>query len=105
MAGSAVFEWAAALIENNTSMTRLQARGTLRLVLGSAGLDLATLTGRQMRVVAAKFLPKELKARAVTNVDQLCAALSVIPPDIEAASGLLQTPEIVFARLGRKHDG
>ncbi len=106
MAGSAVFEWACALLENNTTMNRLQARGTLRLVLGNAGLDIATLTGRQMRVVASKLLAKELRARAIANAEQLCSALTVIPPEVEQASGPLHpTPEDVFKRLGRKHDG
>ena len=106
MAGSAVFEWACALLENNTTMNRLQARGTLRLVLGSAGLDSTTVTAGQMRVVANKLLAKELRSRAIANADQLCAAMAVIPPDVEkAASPLHPTPEEVFRRLGRKHNG
>ena len=106
VASSPVFEWACALLENNTTMNRLQARGTLRLVLGGAGLDIGTLTAKQMRVIADKMLPKELRKRAIANVDQLCAALMVIPPEVEAVSGPLHpTPEDVFKRLGRKHDG
>jgi hypothetical protein len=105
MSGSPVFEWACALLENNTTMNRLQARGTLRLVLGSVGLDTATLTARQLRVVASKRLAKELRSRAIANADQLCEALTVIPPEVEQASGPLHpTPEDVFKRLGRKHD-
>jgi hypothetical protein len=100
-----VFEWACALLENNTTMNRLQARGTLRLVLGSAGLDIGTLTGKQMRVVAGRMLGEELRKRAIVNVDQLCAALMVIPPEVESAPGPLHpTPEDVFKRLGRKHE-
>jgi hypothetical protein len=105
VAGSAVFEWACAVLETSSTMNRLQARGTLRLVLGGAGLDIATLTAGQMRVVAGKLLAKELRARAIADPEQLCAALMLIPPEVEAeASPLHPTPEEVFKRLGRKHD-
>jgi len=103
MSSSAVFEWACGLLETSSGMNRLQARGTLRLVLSSAGLDTATLTGRQMRVVAAKLLAKELRARAIANPEAICEALTHIPADVEAAAGLLhQTPEDIFKRLGSK---
>lgn len=103
MAASAVFEWACSVLEAKTKMNRLQARGTLRLVLGSAGLDVATVTGRQIRVVAGKLLAKELRARAIDDPDAVCAALLDIPPDVEAAAGPLHPlPEDVFTRLGRK---
>ena len=106
MAGSPVFEWACALLENNTTMNRMQARGTLRLVLGNAGLDSGTVTAGQMRVVANKLLAKELRSRAIANADQLCASMAVIPPDVEKASSPLHpTPEDVFKRLGRKPNG
>jgi hypothetical protein len=101
--GSTVFEWACAELEKSTTMSRLQARGTLRLVLGNAGLDIETLTGRQFRVVAAKLLAKELRARAIADADTICADLQQIPVEVEAGAGLLhQTPEDVFKRLGRK---
>jgi hypothetical protein len=101
-----VFEWACELLENNTTMNRLQARGTLRLVLSNAGLDSTTVTAGQMRVVANKLLAKELRSRAIGNADHLCAAMAVIPPDVEKASSPLHpTPEDVFRRLGRKHNG
>jgi hypothetical protein len=101
--GSTVFEWACAELEKSTTMSRLQARGTLRLVLGHAGLDIETLTGRQFRVVASKLLAKELRARAIADADVICAELQSIPMEVEAAAGLLHpTPEDVFKRLGRK---
>ncbi len=103
MAGTAVFEWACDVLERTSKMTRLQARGTMRLVLGAAGLDAAMLTGKQMRVVANKLLGKELRVRAVDDPDGICTALQNIPADIEAASGLIHpTPEEIVSRLGRK---
>jgi hypothetical protein len=101
--GSTVFEWACGLLENLTTMSRLQARGTLRLVLGSAGLDIETLSGRQFRVVAMKLLAKELRARAIADPEGICTELMCIPADVEAGAGLLHpTPADVFKRLGRK---
>jgi hypothetical protein len=103
MAATPVFEWACDVLERTSKMTRLQARGTMRLVLGAAGLDAATLTGRQMRVIANKLLGKELRVRAVENPDAVCAALQEIPADVEAASSLMHpSPEDIVSRLGRK---
>jgi hypothetical protein len=103
VASSTVFEWACEVLEAKTKMNRLQARGTLRLVLSSAGLDVATVTAKQLRVVAARLLAKELRARAIEEPDAVCAALLEIPADVEAAAGPLHpSPEDVFTRLGRK---
>ncbi len=101
MADSPVFEWACALIESDTSMSRLQARGTLRLVLGAAGLEPATLTARQLKAIAPRLLPKELRARGVVELDALTEKLTQCPPSVEQSAKAAIEPEDVFRRLGR----
>ena len=57
-------------------MNRLEARGTVRLALRQAGLDVTAVTGEQMSVVLAKVMPAELAARGVDDVGGICAALA-----------------------------
>jgi hypothetical protein len=104
MVESPVFEWACTLVERTLGWSRLQARGTVRLVVRDAGLDPRTLRGYQLRVLATRVLPKELKARGADRVDSLCVALGHCPPEVEAdarASAPVD-PEEVFKRLGSR---
>lgn len=106
MADSPIFEWACTVLEKATTMNKLQARGTLRLVLEGAGLDSSSLTSRQFKVVAAKLLPKELRVRRIQNVDALCAELADVPRSVEmnAEDKRREQPEDVFRRLGHRQE-
>jgi hypothetical protein len=106
MTESPVFEWACALLEREARWSRLQARGTVRLVVRDAGLDTRTLRAPQLRVIALRLLPKELRSRGVDEVDALCAALSECPGSVEAEAKAMAAvdPEEVFKRLGRRGD-
>jgi len=101
MADSAVFEWACAQLERDTTLNRLQARGTMRLILGAAGLEPGTLNARQLKTVATRLLPKELRARGVQDIDALTEKLTQCPPELDAKPGAPQEPEDIFKRLGR----
>ena len=46
MASTPSFEWVSQELERITSLERLEARGTLRLVLKKAGLDASGVTAR-----------------------------------------------------------
>ena len=100
MADSPVFEWACERLEKATTLTRIQARGTLRLVLNGVGLDSRALGAAQLRVIAARILPKELQKRGVPDVESLCKALADVPTTLEQS--LKNAPEDVFERLGRR---
>ena len=102
MAESPVFEWACSMVQRGLGWSRLQARGTVRLVVRDAGLDARTLRGYQLRVLAQRVLPKELKARGAEEVDVLCSALTHCPEEIEAdtKARVPVDPEEVFKRLG-----
>jgi len=105
MASSAVFEWACELLERESGMTRIQARGTMRLVLSDAGLDVSTLTAGQLRVVASKLLAPALKARAILDPERISERMTIVPPDLEAApASQRESPESIFKRLGRRKD-
>jgi hypothetical protein len=99
MADSPAFEVACEVLERDTSLDRLEARGTVRLALKAAGLDARSVAADQMAVVAANLLPRELQSRGVEGVDRVCAGLRTRLEGLAPAGGS-ETPEAVFARLG-----
>jgi hypothetical protein len=67
-----LFDYAAEGLEQRTGFDRLEARGTLRLALKSAGLDPKSLTADQLGVVFQKLMPGELKLRGVSDAARVC---------------------------------
>lgn len=99
MADSRAFAFACEALEAHSSLDRLAARGTVRLALREAGLEAASVTPCQLRVVAERVLPRELAARGVEDAEAVCGRL------VEGLAGLapeadVESPEAVFARLG-----
>jgi hypothetical protein len=102
MASSSAFEWLCDSLEAATDLDRLEARGTVRIALKSAGLEAGGLTADQTKVVLEKLMPSELEGRGIDAAASICgglaARISEIPDTGAAASG--NSPEEVFARLG-----
>lgn len=99
MADSAAFELACEVLERDTSLDRLEARGTVRLALKAGGLDARSVAPDQMAAVVANLLPRELESRGVENGDAVCTALRGKLSTMES-SDVGETPEAVFSRLG-----
>jgi hypothetical protein len=100
MADASAFDLVCAEIEKATSLNNLQARGTVRLALKSAGLDAASVTAAQLRVVLEKLMPAELKSRGCEDAEGVCARISGRLAGT-SFSGSGDSPEAIFARLGR----
>jgi hypothetical protein len=102
MAGSSAFEWLCTALEESTTLERLEARGTVRIALKEAGLEPRTVTPSELRVVAQKILPRELRNRGVANEAALCdrmvAGLQVL--ESQPGGGATDTPDAIFRRLG-----
>lgn len=102
MAGSTAFEWVCSALEESTSLERLEARGTVRIALKEAGLEPRTVNAAEMRVVAQKVLPRELRQRGVQNevalCDRLVSGLQVL--ESQSTSAGADTPDAIFRRLG-----
>ena len=100
MADSPIFECVCEVLEQSTSLDRLESRGTVRLALKEAGLQAHNVTASQMSVVLQKVMPAELTRRGVTDIegplDRAVKALARL--DIERDQS---SPEAVFERLGR----
>ena len=101
MASVNAFEWLCACLESVTDLDRLEARGTVRIALKRAGLDVKTLSAEQVKVVLEKLMPEELETRGVADATSICARLVGRRNEIPALDGVTaeSTPEAVFARL------
>ncbi len=102
MAGSQAFEWLCEAIEADTSLERLEARGTVRLALKDAGLEAGSVTPAELGVVVQKILPRELRQRGVTNEAALCERYSSGLASLEVSSvrAPSDSPDAIFRRLG-----
>jgi len=100
MADSPAFELACDMLEAETSLYRIEARGTMRLALRQTGLNAKSVSPDQMAVVVEKLLPQELVMRGVASPGSACARL-------RDGLGRLQSvdsgdaPEAMFVRMGQ----
>jgi hypothetical protein len=99
LADSAAFELACEMLERETSLDRLAARGTIRLALKAAGLEAHNVAPDQMTIVVANLLPQELESRGAKDGARVCAAIGEKLARLETENAA-ETPETVFARLG-----
>jgi hypothetical protein len=101
VASSPAFEWICQELESVTSLDRLEARGTVRIALKRSGLEAASVTGEQLTVVLARMLPGELTSRGIEGAESICQQIAGGVERVPAAPSQADTPEAVFARLGR----
>lgn len=99
MADSEVFDFVCEQLESQTSLDRLEARGTVRITLKQAGLDVRAVTVQQMTVAVKKLLPGELESRGVDDVARVCSGIARDLVGLQVAPNT-DTPEAVFERLG-----
>jgi hypothetical protein len=77
VAESDVFDWVSTELERRTSLSRLEARGTVRLLLKDLGLDPTTVSAHQMAVVIERLLAPALSKRKVQDAAELCLQISL----------------------------
>ena len=101
MSDSSAFEAICTYLEESSSLDRLSARGTIRLVLKQAGLEPKTVTPTELGVVVKKLLPAELRARDVADPDALCDRIAHVLRGLDGAART-DTPDAIFARLASR---
>jgi hypothetical protein len=98
---ASVFSFVCEQIERATSLSQLEARGTVRLALKAAGIDAKRVSADEMKVVLAKVMPHELDSRGCENGERLCKEIvERMAGRSFAAADTDDSPESVFARLG-----
>jgi hypothetical protein len=100
--GADLFDVAAEKLESATDLNQLEARGTLRLALKSAGLTVQNVTLTQLRVVFDKVMPGELENRGIADAAAACTAVIAEVERAAPDSGDAATTEQdrIFGRLG-----
>jgi len=98
-----LFDLAAQKLEQHTGFSQLEARGTLRIAVKSAGLDPGSLTLDELRVVFEKLMPGELEQRGVSDTAGACAAVmrDLENAPIAATDSPSSNPDDVFRRLAK----
>lgn len=99
MSAAVAFDHVCEGLERGTSLDRLQCRGTVRLVLKEAGLDVARVMPDEMAVVVQRLLPAALRSRGVEDPEALCAQLARSVAALRVAPSA-DAPDAVFRRLG-----
>jgi hypothetical protein len=102
MPESPAFEWTAEALEAATDLSRIEARGTIRLVLKEAGLEPGSVNEQQMHVVLTRVLPPALERRRVDEPEALCKRLASRLALESLGSSTRESAHDVFARFGRK---
>jgi hypothetical protein len=97
---STAFDWVSEQLEKSTRLSKLEARGTVRLVLKDMGLDPLNVRKKEMGVALRMSLGVALEARRVTGGRELCARLELQLQALEFAEKA-DSPAEIFGRLGR----
>lgn len=101
---TSIFDLAADQLEQRTHFAKLEARGTVRLALKSAGLEPREVSAAQMAVVFTRVMPNELRARGVENPEPVCEAVvsELKNAHEESSEAPASSPEEVFRRLASR---
>jgi phosphoribosylamine-glycine ligase len=101
VSSSPLFEWLCSEIATRTTLGLPQSRGTVRLALKDAGIELRTLNKGQALVIIDRVLPHELQLRGVGNAATLCAGISQALRALTLQQTGPDSAEAIFERLGR----
>ncbi len=98
---SPAFEFVCERLETIAKISRIEARGTVRLALREVGKNPAYVSPQDMMTIVTRVLPRMLQTRGVKDPAQLCQEISTQLSQAKLASGATYLdPAEVFARLG-----
>ncbi len=98
---SPVFEFVCDRLESISKISRIEARGTVRLALREVGKNPAYVSTQDMHMIVVRVLPRMLQTRGVKDAAQICSELATQLSQAKLASGATYLdPADVFARLG-----
>ena len=96
------FDCAAEKLEDLTDFDRIEARGTVRIVLKEAGLSDKNLTLAELEAVFSKLMPEQLEKRGVDDAEAVCSAVvdEIRLAGISSKASGTASRDAVFGRLG-----
>ncbi|MFK7896528.1 MAG: hypothetical protein AB8G23_11865 [Myxococcota bacterium] len=99
MSQPSLFDMAADRLDDLTDLSRLESRGTLRIILKKAGFDARNVSASDLGVVLEKLLPEELVARGIDDAENVVRRLIEGLAKAPAAGDTQETPDAVFRRF------
>jgi hypothetical protein len=99
LSDSPIFELVCEEVEREARLTRLEARGTVRLLLKEVGLDPQFVTKGAAILAADRFLVPALRARRVAEPERVKAAVlqALVATELENTDD--DDPEAIFSRI------
>lgn len=98
---SPAFEFICERLETVAKMSRIEARGTVRLALREVGKNPAYVSPQDMHTIVSRVLPRMLQSRGVKDAAPICTEIANQLSQTKFASGATYLdPADVFARLG-----
>ncbi|HMY14902.1 MAG TPA: hypothetical protein PKA58_01175 [Polyangium sp.] len=98
---SPAFEFVCERLETIAKISRIEARGTVRLALREVGKNPAYVSPQDMATIVTRVLPRMLQTRGVRDSAQICQEIATQLSQAKLASGATYLdPAEVFARLG-----
>ncbi len=98
---SPAFEFVCERLETISKISRIEARGTVRLALREIGKNATYVTPQDMTTIVTRVLPRLLQTRGVKDPSQICKEIAAQLSQAKLASGATYLdPADVFARLG-----
>jgi hypothetical protein len=96
---SAIFELMCEHVEREARLTRLEARGTVRLLLKEVGLDPQFVDKAAAILAVERFLEPALRVRRVDEPERVtaCVLQALTVSKLENADD--ETPEAIFSRI------
>jgi hypothetical protein len=98
MAESAAFDCLCEFLESETSLDRLESRGTVRIALKKAGLTPRDVDSKQLVLVIDKLLKEELDTRGIDESAQVCKRAKIAMESVKAEARA-NSPTSVFERM------
>ena len=97
-----LFNRVAERLKHHTGLSRIEARGTLRIALKIAGLTAKSVTAGQLCVVFEKLMPDELEKRGVSDAVAVCSAVidDVVNAPVPTDAAPVTALDDVFRRIG-----
>ncbi len=99
MAASDLFDFLAGELEQATALSKIESRGTLRIALKAAGLDVKTVRVHEAVVVLERVLPSELESRGIEEPVVVCESLKRRLELVSFDAAPSSAAELVFARV------
>lgn len=98
---SPAFEFVCERLETISKISRIEARGTVRLALREVGKNPAYISPQDMQTILTKVLPRMLQSRGLKDAAQICNEVARQLSQAKLSSGATYLdPADVFARLG-----